>query len=111
MVRKQKKASTKKRHKARARASSRPDGSTAAAAKRQPVAAKKPVRKRRAVRRLDVPGDLAAAIAADEGAITRWNELAPSHRNEWVTWVQEAKRDATRLARIDQAVDRLKAEG
>ena len=109
MAAEQKKARTKKTHKTRARTSSPPAGATAAA-KKKPAAAKEPARKQRTVRRLDVPGDLAAAIAADEGAITRWNALPPSHRNEYVAWVQEAKRDATRLARIDRAVDRLKAE-
>ncbi|RBY77646.1 hypothetical protein DQ238_14655 [Geodermatophilus sp. TF02-6] len=35
--------------------------------------------------------------------------LAPSHREEWVRWVEEAKRPETRAARIAKTAESLRA--
>jgi uncharacterized protein YdeI (YjbR/CyaY-like superfamily) len=57
-----------------------------------------------------VPADLAAALAAQPAAQALWNALAPGHRREYLEWVIEAKRDATRAQRIGRAVAAM-AEG
>lgn len=80
-----------------------------AAARKRPAAKLKragglKVRASTSLAPLDVPGDLAAAIAADDLAVARWSSFAPSHRREYVEWVVEAKRRATREARIESAV-------
>lgn len=55
-------------------------------------------------RTVEVPDDLAAALAADDAARTGFDALAPSHRKEWVRWVTEAKREATRAERVTATV-------
>ena len=56
-----------------------------------------------------LPDDLAAALAEEPAALTFLESLAPSHRKEWVRWVEEAKRPETRSRRVAATVDALKA--
>jgi hypothetical protein len=58
-------------------------------------------------RDVEVPPELAAALAADPVAQSAFDALAPTHRNEYARWVGEAKRDETRARRAAQAVERL----
>jgi hypothetical protein len=60
-----------------------------------------------APRTVDVPTDLASAIAASDAASASFASLSHSHRREYVQWVTEAKRDETRRRRIEQTVQRL----
>jgi uncharacterized protein YdeI (YjbR/CyaY-like superfamily) len=62
-----------------------------------------------APREVDVPDDLAAALAEDEGARRHFDSLSFTHRKEWVRWVTEAKRRETRTARIAKTVDAMRA--
>jgi len=57
-----------------------------------------------------VPDDLAAALRAQRGARKRFDAFTPSQQNEYVEWIVEAKRAATRESRIVQAVEWI-AEG
>lgn len=57
-----------------------------------------------APRQVTVPADLAQALAEDPTAAAFFNGLAPSHRKEWVRWVEEAKRAPTRSSRVAQTV-------
>jgi hypothetical protein len=57
-----------------------------------------------------VPQDMSAALAADPAAAQFWDGLAPSHRYEYLQWITEAKRDETRVKRLNQAIEWL-AEG
>lgn len=59
-------------------------------------------------RTVEVPGDLAAALAADEVADRTFAALAYSHRKEYVRWVTEAKREQTRLDRIARTVEMVR---
>jgi uncharacterized protein YdeI (YjbR/CyaY-like superfamily) len=59
---------------------------------------------------LGVPDDLAAALRAQAGARKRFDAFTPSQQNEYVEWVVEAKRAATRESRIVQAAEWI-AEG
>ena len=52
------------------------------------------------------PDDLDAAL--DDDARAHFHALAPSHRKEWVRWVEEAKKPGTRAARITRTVDALR---
>lgn len=58
----------------------------------------------------DVPADLAAALRATSGARKRYDAFTPSQQAEYVDWIVEAKREATRASRIAQAVEWI-AEG
>lgn len=57
---------------------------------------------------LAVPEDLAAAVEA-AGATAFFDGLAPSHRKEWVRWVEETKKAETRSSRVAQAAAALAA--
>jgi antitoxin component of MazEF toxin-antitoxin module len=60
-----------------------------------------------APRETPLPEDLDAAL--DDDARTFFTGLAPSHRKEWVRWVEEAKKPETRAARIEKTAEALKA--
>ncbi|QIG41204.1 DUF1905 domain-containing protein [Microbacterium sp. 4R-513] len=59
-----------------------------------------------APRGVDVPDDLAAALAA-AGVREAFDALAPSHRKAHVTSVESAKAPETRTRRIDAVVAKL----
>lgn len=59
-----------------------------------------------APRVIEVPDDLAAALAA-AGAREAFDALAPSHRKEHVRAITEAKAPETRQRRIDKAVAKI----
>ncbi|WP_370972319.1 YdeI/OmpD-associated family protein [Amycolatopsis sp. cg9] len=56
----------------------------------------------------EVPGELAAALAAAPDAAAAFEALPPSHRREYVRWVAEAKKPETRVSRARKAVERLR---
>lgn len=56
-----------------------------------------------------VPGDLTDALAGDDAARRFFDALSHSHRQEWVRWIEQAKRAETRAARISRAVVSLSA--
>jgi antitoxin component of MazEF toxin-antitoxin module len=60
-----------------------------------------------APRVVEVPADLAAAVAGDAAAQRQFDTLSFTHRKEWVRWVEEAKRAETRRSRIEKAVAAL----
>lgn len=60
-------------------------------------------------RTVEVPDDLAAALAGDATARAAFDALAYSHRKEFVRWIGEAKRDATRAQRIVKTIEMLHA--
>jgi uncharacterized protein YdeI (YjbR/CyaY-like superfamily) len=55
-----------------------------------------------AVSRLEMPVDLAAALAALVGAREFWDAFPPSARRGILEWIDAARRPETRAARIDQ---------
>ena len=55
-------------------------------------------------RTVEVPDDLASALAAAPGAESAFASLAYTHRKEYVRWVQEAKRERTRADRVSRTV-------
>jgi hypothetical protein len=59
-----------------------------------------------APRETPLPEDLAAL---DDGARAFFEGLAPSHRKEWVRWVEEAKKPETRAARVEKTAEALRA--
>ena len=60
-----------------------------------------------APRTVEVPPDLAAALAASPRAARAWEALAYSHRKEWVRSVEEAKKPETRERRVRTAIAAL----
>ena len=62
-----------------------------------------------APRTVDVPPDLAAALAEAPAAAQAWEKLAYTHQKEWARSVEDAKKPETRARRIAAAVDALRA--
>ena len=60
---------------------------------------------------VDVPDDLAAALAGDVEALRIFERMRPSCRREYVRWVTEAKKDATRIRRLTGALSRIREYG
>ncbi len=49
-----------------------------------------------------VPADLRQALTDDDPALVAWSDITPLARNEWICWVEDAKKDDTRERRIQR---------
>jgi uncharacterized protein YdeI (YjbR/CyaY-like superfamily) len=54
-----------------------------------------------------LPADLEAAILADPKALATWKLITPLARNEWICWVESAKKIETRQKRISWGCESL----
>jgi len=63
-----------------------------------------------APREVEVPDDLAEALASEPEAARFFESLSFTHRKEWVRWITEAKKAETRAQRLTRTVEAL-AEG
>jgi Domain of unknown function (DUF1905)/Bacteriocin-protection, YdeI or OmpD-Associated len=55
-----------------------------------------------------VPADLRRALAAaHQKARAVWSDITPVARRDWIQWIESAKREKTRLKRIESACDML----
>lgn len=54
-----------------------------------------------------LPSDLEAALSTNSGAIETWNDITSLARNEFICWVEDAKRVATRERRIRRTLEEL----
>lgn len=61
-----------------------------------------------APRTVDLPADLADALAKDAGVAAQFGRLAYAHRKEYVDWVSSAKKPATREKRIARVVEEMR---
>jgi uncharacterized protein YdeI (YjbR/CyaY-like superfamily) len=48
----------------------------------------------------DLPEDLKGALKANPEAMETWEDITPLARNEWICWVESAKKRETRQKRI-----------
>jgi len=55
----------------------------------------------------EIASDVAAALAQSGAVRRRFEALPPSHRREYLTWIEQAKRPLTRARRIASMVERL----
>lgn len=60
-------------------------------------------------RTVDVPPELAAALASHPEAAQRFEAMAFSHRKEYAAWIASAKKPKTRQRRLDQAINKIAA--
>ena len=56
-----------------------------------------------------VPADLERALALNKAAAAHFHAFTPGKRREYIDWITEAKRDATRQARLEQAIEWIAA--
>lgn len=64
----------------------------------------------RAVQPVVVPADLAAALKKNSRANAAFKAFSPSHRREYIEWIEGAKREETRARRLKLALEQI-AEG
>ena len=54
-----------------------------------------------------LPADLRTALVGDPVALDRWLDITPLARNEFICWVEDARRPATRERRIRRTREEL----
>ena len=54
-----------------------------------------------------LPEDLAEALNLCPEALTTWADITPLARNEWICWIESAKKMETRRKRIDWGCSNL----
>ena len=55
----------------------------------------------------ELPSDLRAALTSSSSALGAWNDITPLARNEFICWVEDAKRAPTRERRIRRTLEEL----
>jgi uncharacterized protein YdeI (YjbR/CyaY-like superfamily) len=55
----------------------------------------------------ELPGDLREALIADAAVLHAWEDITPLARNEFICWVEDAKKPATRERRIRRTREEL----
>lgn len=56
----------------------------------------------------EVPRDLRKALSTDPKALEAWEGITPLARNEWICWIESAKKEETRNRRIEWGCSNLK---
>ena len=59
-------------------------------------------------RRIDVPVELKKAFKTEKDAKVLFEKLSYTHQKEYVSWINEAKREETRQNRIAKTIEMLK---
>lgn len=54
-----------------------------------------------------LPADLREGLLSSEVALERWMDITPLARNEFICWVEDAKREKTRERRIRRTREEL----
>ncbi len=54
-----------------------------------------------------VPADLRKIILNNIKIHTTWEDITPLARNEWICWIESAKKDETRKHRMDVMIDKM----
>ena len=55
----------------------------------------------------DLPGDFEQILKANPAALATWADITPLARNEWICWIESAKKAETRVKRIHWGCDSL----
>jgi uncharacterized protein YdeI (YjbR/CyaY-like superfamily) len=58
----------------------------------------------------EVPADLKKALKSDPQVLTAWEDITPLARNEWICWIESAKKAETRSRRIEWGCSSLGME-
>ncbi len=54
-----------------------------------------------------VPADLRKALTSSPAARAAWEDITPLARNEWICWIESAKKAETREHRIERTHSEL----
>ena len=55
-------------------------------------------------RKVEIPEDLMIILAQNPVADARFDKMDPSHKKEYVDWIESAKKPETRSNRVEQAI-------
>lgn len=55
-----------------------------------------------------IPTDFQNLLFSDVKALTAWENITPLARNEWICWIESAKKQKTREHRLERACQDLK---
>ena len=55
----------------------------------------------------DLPADFKKALAGNADALATWGDITPLARNEWICWIESAKKAETRTRRIAWGCENL----
>jgi uncharacterized protein YdeI (YjbR/CyaY-like superfamily) len=55
-----------------------------------------------------LPADLKKALTSDVKALETWEDITPLARNEWICWIESAKKAETRTHRIEWGCSSLR---
>jgi uncharacterized protein YdeI (YjbR/CyaY-like superfamily) len=55
-----------------------------------------------------LPEDFRKAIFSHKAVATLWEDITPLARNEWICWVTSAKKEETRIKRIEVGLDKMR---
>ena len=55
----------------------------------------------------ELPADLHMALTSQPKALAAWETITVLARNEWICWIESAKKQDTRTRRIKRACDAL----
>jgi uncharacterized protein YdeI (YjbR/CyaY-like superfamily) len=55
-----------------------------------------------------LPAELKRILNSDSTASANFERLPPSHRKQYILWITNAKKDETRLKRLQEAIERLR---
>src|SRR5260370_33124716 len=56
----------------------------------------------------EMPADLKKALASNPQALAAWEDITPLARNEWICWIESARKAETRSRRIAWGCSSLK---
>lgn len=56
-----------------------------------------------------MPDDLGKAVVSDKTTLALWMDITPLARNEWICWVENAKKDETRRRRVEVGMSKMKS--
>ena len=54
-----------------------------------------------------MPSDLRKVLSSLPKALKAWEDITPLARNEWICWVEDAKKSETRSHRIERTCTEL----
>lgn len=60
-------------------------------------------------REVELPPEFEEALVADSDARTKFQSMSFTHRKEYARWIGDAKREETRLRRVGQALEMIRA--
>lgn len=56
-----------------------------------------------------LPNDFEKSILSDSKVLELWRDITPLARNEWICWVESAKKDETRIRRIEVGLSKMRS--